>query len=67
MMVSIKNTKQCGFCKFWYDPTNSAIRPSNSGNIFWELDTKIKNKCLKKGTQKFSSNTCNEYVCKIEY
>ena len=29
-MINIKNTKICAFCKYWYDPTNSAIKPKNT-------------------------------------
>lgn len=39
--------RRCAFCKYWYDPTNSAIRPKG-GKDMWEYDGNVKNKCREK-------------------
>lgn len=64
-LVNIKHERKCAFCKYWYDPMNSAINPKNTVAGFWEYDEKIKNKCLKSNLEKASWVSCSEYVCKI--
>ena len=48
MNVNVKLSKKCALCKYWYDPTNSAITPVNPKIGIWEInDTDKKSKCLK--------------------
>lgn len=59
-----KTQKYCAFCKNWYDPTNSAIRPK-VGEV-WEYDNYVQKRCLVLKIQKFASTGgCKEYRCKI--
>ena len=37
--------RACAFCKLWYDPTNSAIKPKQG--VFWEYDTTQKERWMK--------------------
>lgn len=40
--ANIKTAKKCAFCKYWYDPTNSAISPRSPKINLWEYDDKCK-------------------------
>ncbi len=56
----------CAFCKFWYDPTNSAIRPKNPRMGHWEYDYEAKNVCTKTNqTHLGGKMACSDYECKI--
>lgn len=58
------SSKVCAFCKSWYDPTNSAIKPK-TGKGFWEFDTKIKCKCRERNVITRAIQTCSKYEAKI--
>ena len=45
--VNSKQTKVCAVCRFWYDPSGSALRPKY-GDIF-EFDDTAKKHCSKNG------------------
>lgn len=47
MLGDCKKNRWCVFCKYWYDPTNSALKPRLNKNLF-DVDDKIKNRCSKK-------------------
>lgn len=64
MKINAKINKRYAFCKYWYDPTNAYISPTNSKNQ-WEVDTQAKQKCLKINLLKTSTNYCSQYECKI--
>ena len=36
--IDVRYNKRCAFCKYWYDPSNSAIKPVNPKNHSWEYD-----------------------------
>ena len=56
--------KNCAFCRYWYDPTNSAIRPKSG--VYWEYDTDAKRRCMKKVKAEMQSwASCGDYVCKV--
>lgn len=60
------NMKFCAFCKFWYDPTNSAIFPKAPQIGLWEFDNKVENICQKTGTKKKANMPgCSNYTCKL--
>ena len=65
-VVNIKNVKKCAFCKYWYDPTNSAISPRSPQIYLWEYDDKCKKKCLKKNYDMNSSAFCGQYKSKFD-
>lgn len=53
--VNIKSIKKCAFCKYWYDPTNSAIAPKTPQHNLWQYDDTAKMKCLQKNYDMKSS------------
>ena len=62
--VNIKTVKKCAFCKHWYDPTNSAIKPL-PGN-WWEFDREKEARCMKSvGLKTKGRHTCNKFELKI--
>lgn len=64
--VNIKVVKKCAFCKYWYDPNNSAISPRASKINLWDYDDKCKMKCMKKNYEIKASAFCSEYECKLK-
>lgn len=67
MVVNIKNTRKCAFCKNWYDPTNSAIEPRTPKINLWEIkDTNQKCLCLKRNYKMQAGAFCSsDYECKL--
>ena len=61
--VNVKLVKRCAFCKYWYDPCNTHIKPQFRD--IWYFDNTAKCKCLKKNIQMAAFSFCNEYVCKL--
>lgn len=60
------NQKLCAFCKYWNDPTNSAISPRAPQIGSWEYDRNVEAMCIKRGIKRRSYIAgCNEYECKI--
>ena len=66
MQANLKNAKKCAFCKYWYDPTNSAIAPKYPQRGVWEYDQNVKKKCLKTNFDKRADSWCSKYEGKIE-
>lgn len=64
--VNIKTTKKCAFCKYWYDPTYSAIRPKSPKINLWELDESVRKMCLRKDHETEALSYCSYYSCKLE-
>lgn len=66
-VVNIKHIKRCAFCKYWYDPTNSAIMPKAPNIGLWEIkDINQKCMCLKKNIQMPAGAFCsNDYEGKV--
>ena len=65
-LVNIQKARKCAFCKHWYDPTNSAIKPKSPRLGIWEIDANQKRMCLKKNLQTLAHNgTCRDYECKL--
>lgn len=63
--INIKTTKKCAFCKHWYAPGNTAIRPRNVKHGMWEFDPDIKKMCDKKRYERPANAFCGEYECKV--
>lgn len=63
---NVKSARCCAFCKYWYDPTNSAISPKAPNINLWEFDNSIRNKCLQKNIEILASSApCPKYECKV--
>ncbi len=65
MTVNIKKCKHCAFCNYWHDPLNRCIFPSSIDNFLWEINPKVQRRCLKKGIETQSIDSCPEYKLKI--
>lgn len=66
LIVNVKTTKKCAFCKNWYDPTNSAIEPRNPKINLWKIkDTNQKSTCMKKNLKMYANSFCSNYECKL--
>ena len=61
----ITHFHKCAFCKHWYDPTNSHIRPKNQRTQLWEFDEKAKSYCDVKRVEKSADYGCMEFECKV--
>lgn len=60
-----EKVRKCAFCKYWYDPTNSALEPT-FGKGMWRIDTDMKNKCRLKNISKMpAGNFCNNFESKL--
>ena len=54
------------FCKYWYDPTNSAIFPKDTRIGAWEYDYEAKMLCIKTNQKRLGGAiACKDYECKI--
>lgn len=67
LVIQAKQTKKCAFCKNWYDPTNSAIRPKAPASGLWEItDINQKCMCLCKNIPMPANAFCSrDYDCKL--
>ncbi len=62
--LNVNNVRLCAFCKHWYDPANTFIRPL-FGKDRWEYDETAKALCnIKKKEMKAFAN-CSEYEQKV--
>lgn len=66
-VIDINNSRKCAFCKYWYDPTNSAISPKAPNIGLWEIkNPNQKNLCTKRNIQMSSYASCGKlYECKL--
>lgn len=67
LMLKVANSKEtriCAFCRFWYDPTNSAIKPK-MGNFFYFEET-ISKPCAKRDNLETPAwSSCGHFACKF--
>ena len=67
MMIAQENKasiRRCAFCKYWYDPANSAITPKG-GYGRWEINQDMKKKCRMWNIEKKSWSVCKKFECKL--
>lgn len=57
--------KVCAFCKHWYDPANSAIRPRNVRAGIWEYDDTVKRDCMQCKFKRGTWQRCNKFESKV--
>lgn len=57
----------CAFCKHWYDPLRTHIRPDEHDPlmIWWEYDMDIKALCSIAHQQRYSQSNCPHFEKKI--
>lgn len=54
----------CAFCKHWYDPSNSAIRPLPAN--WWEYDRDMEARCMETVCQKRKGrDSCGKFELKL--
>lgn len=60
-----KHGKMCAFCRHWYDPTNSCIKPQFPNR--WLYDRTAKRKCTKKCVEvpSWAGTSCRYYEGKV--
>lgn len=64
--VNVKPTiLVCAFCKHWYDPANSHIKPHDIFFNQWEYETDVKSYCCIWKHDKRSQDFCSRYECKL--
>lgn len=61
--IASQTSRNCAFCKNWYDPANSVLRRKNTK--MWEYNTQIQSICDEKKLKTFSEYTCSKFVSKI--
>ena len=59
-----QRNKWCCFCKHWYDPTNSALKPKTGRDLF-DIDPKVKCKCMKINLFTIALHTCSKFEKKM--
>lgn len=65
--LNIVHAKKCALCKYWYDPTNSAIKPREPRINLWTIDDKCGKKvCLKKSYEMAPLSFCSDFELKLE-
>ena len=65
LTINIKRNRKCAFCKYWYDPTNSAIEPVTPQYGVWKYNKNMKSKCLKRSGDWSAFASCKYYECKL--
>ena len=59
LIVNIRQIKKCAFCKYWYDPTNSAIEPKSPAIGLWQIkDINQMCMCMKKNIKTQANAFC---------
>lgn len=66
LIANVKTVKRCAFCKYWYDPTNSAIMPKAPKIYIWTYDEKACNKCLRRNYLMKAGQSCSLYENKMK-
>lgn len=65
-VIGTQASHKCAFCKNWYDPTNSAIKPVAPQINMWAIvEGYQKAKCLHFGTDKVALLTCQYFESKV--
>lgn len=65
MKINIKFIPLCASCRFWDDPSRSAISPTIGKNV-WEVDTTQKKFCIRKKISTKANAKCQQYESKLE-
>ena len=53
----------CAFCKYWYDPCRTHIRPDERDpfRAWWKYDQDVKSYCEARKRQTFSQSVCTRF------
>lgn len=61
--ISLAKRKNCVFCKYWYDPGDTCIKPVSQ--FFVEYDSNVKKRCTIKNAMMYSMARCNKFESKF--
>ena len=66
-LVDIKHSRvtKCAFCRYWYDPTNSALIAKNPAAGFWEYDQQMRKRCSMMNAETAGCQTCGKFEMKM--
>lgn len=66
-LVDIKHSciTKCAFCRYWYDPTNSALIAKNPAAGFWEYNPRMRNRCSMMNAETAGCQTCGKFEMKM--
>lgn len=62
----IKSMKRCAFCKYWYDPTYSAVMPVSPKTNLWSIDSKQQKICTKKNIKMAADAKCSLFQNRLQ-
>ena len=60
-----KYTMYCAFCRNWYDPANSYIRPLAPNINKWEYDPDAVCMCMVRNVKRRGCDRCSKFELKI--
>lgn len=63
--IKLNRVRKCAFCKYWYDPTNSAIEPKFPKQGVWLYEDSAQSKCLKSNQIRASFSVCSKFETKM--
>ena len=63
MLGNRKKNKWCCFCKSWYDPANTALKP-RQGDLF-DVDQKKRYRCMVHSYDTNALSTCPKFSPKF--
>ena len=64
-VLNAKVNKYCAICKYWNDPTNSAIEPLAPAAGSWKFDNHALKMCLLSNIKMPATGRCPKFVCKL--
>jgi hypothetical protein len=64
MLGHSKRNKWCCFCKHWFDPSCSALKPKMAPNMY-DVDNTKRLKCNNKNVITPALFVCKDFECKL--
>ena len=64
MIGNSQKNKWCCFCKYWFDPSCSAIKPL-AGKDMFQVEMSVKCKCSKRNMTMQAVASCKEFTKKM--
>jgi hypothetical protein len=65
MKINIKAVPMCASCRYWDDPTRSAMKPTVGKNL-WEIDTSQRRLCMKRRIKMKAAARCRLHEFKVD-
>lgn len=64
MMINLEVGKMCASCKYWDDPTRSALKPTRLRGV-WDVDMTKRCLCLRKRSPMPAGLKCSYHESKV--